>query len=358
MKVDELEGEAFIIKDSSDIPDELFLLAPKQRCLGLSCMRFFGFIMVFFVLGIFFLVVHSVWTHFGDLFFVEFVTTVELSFFLFITSLAILSYFQTMFTDPGGIPLEWHSKVEQSQHLSNFYPKCRRTELFKPPRSFYDQLSGRVILNLDHYCPWVNNAVGFFNRKFFVLFVLYAWLGCSQAALLLLPFGGGALGLSGEGRALVPIKKKRVDSTRVVDDFGNEVLTIMAFVFSLAFSFALLFFVGSHFYMVLKNMTSVQRWDESRRFDLGYRRNWEQTFGRNPFFWFLPVYAEGPVGDGVHWLTKHGYWDGLEQDDWVRAQTRRLRADPKFSHLIESESKDFEKEVQASESSGIEMRHR
>ena len=41
-------------------------------------------------------------------------------------------------------------------------------------RAAYCSVTGRLTLNMDHFCPWVVNTAGFYNRKFFVLFLFYA----------------------------------------------------------------------------------------------------------------------------------------------------------------------------------------
>jgi DHHC palmitoyltransferase len=28
---------------------------------------------------------------------------------------------------------------------------------------------------MDHHCPWLGNCIGFYNRKVFMLSVIYAW---------------------------------------------------------------------------------------------------------------------------------------------------------------------------------------
>eukprot|EP00966_Prymnesium_polylepis_P169767 3924975-Prymnesium_polylepis.1 len=42
------------------------------------------------------------------------------------------------------------------------------------------------------------------------------------------------------------------------------------------------------------------------KYDMGPSRNLRQVFGRNRWLWAVPVYGEGPQGDGVHWPTNDG----------------------------------------------------
>lgn len=47
---------------------------------------------------------------------------------------------------------------------------------YKPVRSHHDSVTGRCICKFDHFCPWVGNAVGALNHKFFILFIFYTFL--------------------------------------------------------------------------------------------------------------------------------------------------------------------------------------
>ena len=55
-------------------------------------------------------------------------------------------------------------------------PKCN--DNFKPARAHHDSVTGRCIVKFDHACPWVGNAIGAMNHKFFVQFVGYTMTSC------------------------------------------------------------------------------------------------------------------------------------------------------------------------------------
>eukprot|EP00559_Dactyliosolen_fragilissimus_P004280 CAMPEP_0184866574 /NCGR_PEP_ID=MMETSP0580-20130426/22798_1 /TAXON_ID=1118495 /ORGANISM="Dactyliosolen fragilissimus" /LENGTH=312 /DNA_ID=CAMNT_0027366313 /DNA_START=203 /DNA_END=1141 /DNA_ORIENTATION=+ len=104
--------------------------------------------------------------------------------------------------DPGAVPLgarplttntspeeeekksSLHGDEEDQQNLTRIMmphsrglrrcPKC--SDNFKPPRAHHDSVTGRCIVKFDHFCPWIGNAVGVMNHKFFFLFILYTLL--------------------------------------------------------------------------------------------------------------------------------------------------------------------------------------
>lgn len=58
------------------------------------------------------------------------------------------------------------------------YRYCRHCDCIKPPRAHHDSVSGKCVLHMDHYCPWMSNCIGFENYRYFVLFLFYMFIGC------------------------------------------------------------------------------------------------------------------------------------------------------------------------------------
>lgn len=82
------------------------------------------------------------------------------------------SFFTTVFTDPGQVPLYWGFYLDAPEHKNRRF--CLICHIFKPERCHHCSACNRCVLNMDHHCPWIVNCVGFYNRKFFILTLSYA----------------------------------------------------------------------------------------------------------------------------------------------------------------------------------------
>uniref|UniRef100_A0A6U3SID7 Palmitoyltransferase n=1 Tax=Ditylum brightwellii TaxID=49249 RepID=A0A6U3SID7_9STRA len=125
---------------------------------------------------------------------------------------ALVSLFMTSITDPGAVPmgawpLERYMPIEienqnensQTRNTRHTIEQCEKCEgNYKPPLARHDKISGRCVVKVDHFCPWVCNVIGVFNRKFFILFAFYTFLSSTTALVLLVmrsircSYGAGA----------------------------------------------------------------------------------------------------------------------------------------------------------------------
>jgi palmitoyltransferase len=194
--------------------------------------------------------------------------------------LLLASYIQCATIDPGTVPAQWHSAIEANESFHQSFKRCRRCNMFKPPRSHFDSVTERLVLNFDHFCPWVINSVGFYNRKFFVLFLFYTLSSCLWF--------------------LASIGIRALSGVQVIGDGVEGLMTLMAILMDTVLGLALTCFLGFHVKLVIKNETTIEE-GSVPQYDLGWRQNVEMVFGRNPYLWLIPVYGSGPSGDGVHW---------------------------------------------------------
>lgn len=216
-----------------------------------------------------------------------------MSAFTVVVVLCVWSYLATVTVDPGRVPPGWHPFPDE-QHAraelermsySNYYfdrrdprrPRfCKRCQAWKPERAHHCSVSGRCVLKMDHWCIWVVNCVGLLNYKFFLLFIFYAALGCLLALAVLL-------------KSMIDFFNNRLHGS-------SAPLVFIVSITSGAFALSLAGFLAMHGQLIAANCTTIEMYEKDRLhpwpYNKGFRRNFEEVFGRNKLRWFLPLHSK------------------------------------------------------------------
>eukprot|EP00397_Hematodinium_sp_SG-2012_P010761 GEMP01010885.1.p1 GENE.GEMP01010885.1~~GEMP01010885.1.p1 ORF type:complete len:431 (+),score=47.61 GEMP01010885.1:439-1731(+) len=215
-------------------------------------------------------------------------------------ALAVMSYYKGIVTDPGGIPDSWKTlphaatfRTVEKKKSSGDFRWCQKENKYKPDRAHFCTPLDRNILRMDHYCPWLSSCVGYYNYKYFFLFLLYTMMATNTVGFSL-------------GKFLWTTK-----STLGHTFFVWEVECLAGLLSSVITPF---FFF--HCWLMSKNMTTIEFCEKKRDtiqdsrspYNVNLYHNIKTVLGSNPFAWFFPV-APSLTGDGLsfdvnqEWLT-------------------------------------------------------
>jgi hypothetical protein len=151
---------------------------------------------------------------------------------------------------------------------------CKKCNRWKPPRSHHCSMMGACVLKMDHYCVWMGNTIGLLNYRSFVLFLWWTFLGCAMSAVML--FRPSVRFVRGDTSALGP--------TASVERIVAGILGFVTFVFTAAFTLALIGFLVMHWSLMARNMTTIEAYEkrnvEPWPWNAGtWRENVGQVFG-------------------------------------------------------------------------------
>lgn len=175
---------------------------------------------------------------------------------------------------------------------------CKQTQAPKAPRSHYDHVTNKLVLNMDHYCPWMFNVVGYANYRYFVLFLFWVTVACAYgAAITAQPFIAMAW----------PAPHRRIWRPK-----SKQARSAVTFTCVLAVSVGAAVFVlfSWHAYLVATCQTTIEFYGNAtlrhrarsrglvfrNPYDRGCRRNWQHVFGRDvhPLLATLPSFRPPP----------------------------------------------------------------
>lgn len=149
---------------------------------------------------------------------------------------------------------------------------------------------------MDHHCPWINNCIGFYNRKYFIQLLSYVVLSVLfiVVAFYRVPFENA---------------QKLFYQTLPKKDYAYAIVVVVSYLINLVFSFIITKFYMYHIDLVLDNLTTIESLDAEnktkKRFFITRYENWVQVFGENKLLWLVPMVTESgmPKGTGLSWAT-------------------------------------------------------
>ena len=205
--------------------------------------------------------------------------------------------FLTSKTNPGTTPVYWGFHIGDEEFKKKRY--CLLCQVFKPERTHHCSICNLCILNMDHHCPWVDNCIGFYNKKFFIQLLAYFFLTSFCFCITYIPYSVEII------RTIINTYGKG-DLKLIYKNF----LIVLNNIILLGFSIVDFNFLKFHIKLIASNLTTIETLDkdlmQNKRYDMGFVQNFKQVFGENKLLWFLPInLASGyPNGDGLTWPTK------------------------------------------------------
>ncbi|CAD7972366.1 unnamed protein product [Amoebophrya sp. A25] len=156
---------------------------------------------------------------------------------------SMLAYYKGLVTDPGGIPdAGWHDlpigiELMEKKKKSSEYRFCSKEGKYKPDRTHFCSAMSRNVLRMDHYCPWLSNCVGYFNHKYFFLFLLYTSVASNMVTYGLF---------------------KLLASKHVMLNAGYQLMLAEGSGLSVILSSVLTPFLAFHCWLISRNMTTIE----------------------------------------------------------------------------------------------------
>ncbi len=161
----------------------------------------------------------------------------------------IWSLIITINTHPGEIPLYWGFYIGDDDSKKKRY--CLICNAFKPERSHHCSVCNICVLNMDHHCPWVDNCIGFYNRKYFMQLLFYV--------SLLTIYIDASLGYD-----FFYILKKVFTERLKYEQMWSSFIVVICYGINFTLSILITLFLKFHIRLIFENSTTIESLDKEK----------------------------------------------------------------------------------------------
>ena len=255
--------------------------------------------------------------------------------------LFLCSFIRCSLSEPGQVPPYWGFQMGDSESKRKRY--CLMCHVFKPDRCHHCSICSRCVLNMDHHCrnfstAWINNCIGFYNRKFFLLMLFYSLLSGYTVLFSLLP------SLFSHLHTLFISHSISSESFLYL---LSSFLLILVLLTLTKFSFF-------HLQLLSKNSTTIESLENSYngKYSISLSKNLFQVFGNHPILWPFPFFLKSgkPQGDGINWpvLGQLNLSSDLNVDSEANSKEVKLKNVEIGERLIEESKTPIDSETDTS----------
>ena len=204
-------------------------------------------------------------------------------------------------------------KREISRQFNIITTRCHNCHSVRPKDAHHCTTCHCCILDRDHHCPWINNCVGLFNKKYFILFNIYAFISVIHSSFIYYYY-----------TFYINYKTYR-------NDIGKNLIGIFWGLFAFIYGLFVSIMVIEQRDNILKEFKKFNKNKENKRKLMGIKMR--IIFGGEfSFKWFLPFY-EGGKRQLFYFIRKKKY----------EMHQLKLKKKENYKEIIKDKENNFEK---------------
>ena len=187
--------------------------------------------------------------------------------------------------------------------LPEGWKSCPTCQLDAPPRSHHCKICKMCVLKRDHHCFFTGSCIGFYNQRYFIIFLFYATAGIIFSTYLLFTYLADPL----------PLLSRHCISYFFPVAIFQWLLGYLSFAHlflvaqlnaSILCVFGSLWFFVWEMAMTARGQTSFEVMRGIERYRMGITKNFQSVFGH---LWMLNFIIPMPFavcGNGVDWKVE------------------------------------------------------